>query len=991
VATGKLLDLGGIDNRSPKTTQGMGNFRVARNVYPTPDKRIIPRYDNTEATEQPTNTKCVHSITQYENDKVYMTSESSGSSAAYKFYRNSTKIPSSSSFPISPFEEIIDHDWPQAVQTFRRNNTVFFSIPFTGSLMKYDGVEMSPAGCQQPNVSSPNKTEGGKIVRVVQHTLDFDNNEPWSEYVQFYTTPYPTFPATTTLNSPLVTLVSATTALSVGQYVFGVGIPENTQIQYVLSPTVIILTNNVGYTGANTISVSASVNVTIRTDTGGTNLVGQTNVEPTSILQPTVSQLSYFKNGYCTYNSSTEDYSVLASPGSVAAVYSTSSLIVPLANLQYLRPQMLITSKLFLLGTANGTTLISGLATTANIAAGMAVISVSGSVIPPGTTVVSKTVNSITLSNPVPAGSVQFTVDFDLLPADTRILSIDASTGVFTLSNLISAYSGNILLSIAFDTNILTTDTFRIGSYVFVAKDNISPSTAGISAYYSEYVGVALKIKSVNPLKLDGNDAYCLTQNREWRKIEVKSTAFADLILYGTKTFVSVWESLSTRGIYYFRKLMPSFPDSTQNYSEYVTLDGLAIAASGYNLNLFTLGPSLNQIYDVNSRKFSVNSSANLGGKYPLTSSTIYQDQLLMANDDIIWFSDSTLGGAFEQFNTSLFIRVGDSDYGRITSICGTNDFLVVCRERKNYYINGNLSTGNYRVQEITGAEVGAWSNTSSILIKDSVIFITAIGVFQVSDGGRCVKLSQNCPKNFSTYDNMSINEDVSFRLTGTIADPTIQDFVFEDIENNGIIAAYDEFRELLVFLKRGTSNPCFVLNTRDMQFYEWDGLIFSDTKYINCIQFISGNYIIGEFDSEENSYNAKIYLEDKEAALQYPVTNPIKLYTTWLTANEPSLEKILLQLKIFGRIQSNSTTSSINVCHYKDWDINNKITNSPYFPNNTSLQLNDQVQYSHKKRLNSDKILSASIGLEVDTSNVTFEIESFEVEINSIQEGIKK
>ena len=54
-------------------------------------------------------------------------------------------------------------------------------------------------------------------------------------------------------------------------------------------------------------------------------------------------------------------------------------------------------------------------------------------------------------------------------------------------------------------------------------------------------------------------------------------------------------------------------------------------------------------------------------------------------------------------------------------------------------------------------------------------------------------------------------------------------------------------------------------------------------------------------------------------------------------------------------------------------------------------MSLDNQVQYSHKKRFNSDKILAASVGIEVNSSLVSFEIESLEVEMNPIQEGVKK
>jgi hypothetical protein len=54
-------------------------------------------------------------------------------------------------------------------------------------------------------------------------------------------------------------------------------------------------------------------------------------------------------------------------------------------------------------------------------------------------------------------------------------------------------------------------------------------------------------------------------------------------------------------------------------------------------------------------------------------------------------------------------------------------------------------------------------------------------------------------------------------------------------------------------------------------------------------------------------------------------------------------------------------------------------------------LSLDNQVQYSHKKRLNSDKVLSVSVGIEIDSASSDFEIESFEVEFNPIQSGMKK
>jgi hypothetical protein len=371
---------------------------------------------------------------------------------------------------------------------------------------------------------------------------------------------------------------------------------------------------------------------------------------------------------------------------------------------------------------------------------------------------------------------------------------------------------------------------------------------------------------------------------------------------------------------------------------------------------------------------------------------TVWQNLILLANDDYIFFSDPTLGGTYGQLATSAFIKVGDLEYGRITSICASQDFLIVSRERKVYYVNGNIITGNYRVQDLVQLEIGAWNNCSMTLVKDSVIAISAVGVHRISAGGNVDFLSQKCPKNFSTYDNRSINEDVSFRLNGFVSDIT-------NTVNDGLVVAYDEYRELLVFMKKSLGDSCLVLSTKTGEIYEWDGLINSvnsgATTYGNSLVFIQSKAIIGEFDNIVIGpgvfTTVRIKEENKSSALTYPPSYPIKVYTSWLTAGEPSLEKILLQFKMFGRIQSNGTTSSIKISHYKDWDITTKITDAYYFPNNTALSIDNQLQYSHKKRFNSDKVLAASVGFELNTAGSTFELESMEVEFNSIQEGMKK
>lgn len=794
-----MLNLGGIDNRPPKANQSLGRFRVARNVMPTPENTVIPRYDNAEPSGQSADIRCTFHITQYDKDILSLVSKSSGGSFGteyFQFQKNYSAIPENTYLPDTPFLSG-GMDYPQSVQSYRINNTAYFLSPQLGSLFKYDGVEISTAGCKQPVFSTSSYLAAGtRFLRVVQHVIDFDNNEPVSEFIQF--------------------------------------------------PT-------------------SSTSVIVQT-TGLTGLAGFT------------------------------------------------FLPSPVAN------------------------------TTPN-----------------------------TLNPEVIGGSNYFigTAVYSPLPANQH----------FVISTT--------------DTNIISAE--KIGSYVIVASTMTTMNSMGFDT--NQYYGLALKIKSVSPLLLDSKDAKLLTSNRVWITRDLDSTECQDLdgfITNGTRTFLSFWESTASQGIYYFRSLVPSFPESVNGGTTAparvtITTTGTNIASTGHDTCLFTIGPSLNGWYDTTTKKLSFNSNffyTDTGT--PFFSMTKFQSMLLFANDQNIWFSDTSLGGWIEQSSGSSSITVGDREFGRITSICGTADFLFVGRERKNYYVTGNIVTGNYRVQEISESELGPWCNASSINVKDSVIFINTLGVFQLVSGGKVVKLSDKCPKNFDSFNSNNVNEDIVFRMSGTVSNvgnPSLTN----PWSVAGLAVAYDAYRELLVFMKREDNNPCFVLHARTGEFYEWDGM-FSSTPnmYANCIAFISGSYYLGQVDMDPLQNRAKISIEDKTSVPVYPQTNPIKLYTSWLTANEPSLEKELLQLKMFGRIDTTST-AGIKVRHYKDWNINKLITDATYFPVDTSSDLNNQVQFSHKKRMNSDKCLAASVGIEVTQADVTFELESFEVEFNPIQTGMKR
>ena len=570
------------------------------------------------------------------------------------------------------------------------------------------------------------------------------------------------------------------------------------------------------------------------------------------------------------------------------------------------------------------------------------------------------------------------------------------------------------------DISIVTSN--QVGSYVFVKTGDFQVSTIISGPTTDRAYGLALKIKkeyTSGTIELDVLNPKYLDSNKEWQTAPSLNTAdlfqmntLASSITTGSRELISVWASTTQAGVYYYYGLYQYMPPGASNTSYTVTIPATPNAtnvAAGYDKSIIDIPSFLNTFYDIESSKVSPNSQLMatstfgtfinrdiFGATFPgyFTCMTTYQGMLLLANDDLIWYSDPTNGGSFEMLEATASITVGNKEDGRIVAICGTGDFLVVSRERKNYYVNGNIVTGNYRIQEIGMANVGAWSNSSIITVQDNVVMLTSSGIYQISDGGRCTELSDKCPKNLNLFDANSVNEDVSFKLS------KVSSWASNYLNSqDGMSVAYDAYREFLIFMMRKPGNPCLILHTKTGELYEWDGLISDAEMYSNCATFINGVLYLGgvntyvDFGTSTPVYDSKVFNENKSntAPLSYCPQYPIKLYTSWLTGGEPSLEKVLLQLKMFGRVQSEQNTSSINVCHYKDWNINDKVTNSPYFPTETSKSLDDQTQYSHKKRLNSDKVLSASVGFEVDNPGVTFELESIEVELSAIQEGMKR
>jgi len=541
-------------------------------------------------------------------------------------------------------------------------------------------------------------------------------------------------------------------------------------------------------------------------------------------------------------------------------------------------------------------------------------------------------------------------------------------------------------------TSTTIVDAERIGSYVIVAYNE----TQAASFLY-DGLGIALKIKSVSPLVLDMNNAKLYTHKREWVTSDLPTgiaATIAAAITQGDREFLSVWASPSLNGVYSYQAFFGA-PLLTSEVINVSVANPPSLTVAGSDKNIIILAPLLNEIYDATSVPKSPNSmlSSGSGAHFGMTA---FQELMIIYDDNNVYFSNYLLGGSFEQIYQSP-LKIGGKEFGRITSVCGTQDFLFVSRERKNYYVAGNIVTGNYRVQEIIGAEIGAWCNNASVNVKDSVVFLTALGLFQISGGGKAIALSEKTPKNFSTYDEFTNpTDDVVFRLNGTTTKIN-SDFTVIQEQIPGIAVGYDEYRELLVFCYKDANSPCLVFHTKKGEIYEWDaiGYIGASIQRINTISFSGATAFWGgngDLDGVSGyAGSAYKFTESKLIDLSYVVQSPASLFSTWLTGGEPSLEKQLLQLKFFGRVEVTGTAGGVEILHWRDWTTVQPITFTTYRPELTTTAMASQQQYSHKKRLNSDKVLSVSVGIRIRDPQVSFELESFEVEFMPIQQGVKK
>jgi hypothetical protein len=153
------------------------------------------------------------------------------------------------------------------------------------------------------------------------------------------------------------------------------------------------------------------------------------------------------------------------------------------------------------------------------------------------------------------------------------------------------------------------------------------------------------------------------------------------------------------------------------------------------------------------------------------------------------------------------------------------------------------------------------------------------------------------------------------------------------------------------------------VVNLNNGEITTWSS--FAPLTFSDCAFYDDGRYAMADFNTIT-----------REALNDFSYPFPIILSPTWLTAGEPSLEKKVKQVKMWGIVNG-----TVTVTQFKDWNTTAETVGTYSNANN--------VLFSHKRRLNSTNSQAASVGLTF--AGTRLELEGLEIEFEPFQMGMKR
>lgn len=357
----------------------------------------------------------------------------------------------------------------------------------------------------------------------------------------------------------------------------------------------------------------------------------------------------------------------------------------------------------------------------------------------------------------------------------------------------------------------------------------------------------------------------------------------------------------------------------------------------------------------------------------PMKGITNYKELLVGFDANAIYFSDITLGGSSEMVSGLSNIVPFGSEFGDIVAVCGSEDFLLISRERKNYILIGDIAGSSFSLDECDLPVAGAYnSKCVSNAWSGQIIFMNQSGIYSVTSNGSITDISEDIAGLFfdTNRDQCLFDKSVFKTLAQTRStgfDGSLFKFFLED--SRGFI--------MLLTAKMAanfdvTGSNMLVFNSRERKWYEFEGH--------GCA-------------SAESQYG-KITVLGLNRATEDGVmrgTEKQLLITQGMTIDVPSLEKQVCQLKLYGEItpKTSDAKRALTVGQINDWQ-NFDTADRSKWTTNVVYSPETHETYFHKQRLNTSKSLVTSIVLE-SLETGSFTIEGMEIEGAVIQQGMKK
>jgi hypothetical protein len=121
---------------------------------------------------------------------------------------------------------------------------------------------------------------------------------------------------------------------------------------------------------------------------------------------------------------------------------------------------------------------------------------------------------------------------------------------------------------------------------------------------------------------------------------------------------------------------------------------------------------------------------------------TQYKGLVVGHDDNAIYFSDVGLGGSSEMISGSSNIVPFGAEFGKITAVCGCEDFLLISRERRNFVLRGDIAA-SFSLSECDLPVAGAYnSRACTNAWSGQIMFVNRTGIFSVNSTGNITELS---------------------------------------------------------------------------------------------------------------------------------------------------------------------------------------------------------------------------------------------------------